>query len=63
MLGGFIGGGLGLVGVITSIYFSYKLNKSNQQFQNELKNKEHNFELKLKDMEKKNSVWLKNIIF
>lgn len=59
MLGGFIGGILGLIGVITSITFSYKLNKSNQQFQLDLKNKEHNFELKLKDMEKENSIWLK----
>lgn len=59
MLGGIIGGTLGLIGVILSVVFSYKLNKSNQQFQLELKDKEHAFELKLKNIEKENSVWLK----
>lgn len=59
MVGGFVGGALGLIGVIISIFFSYKLNVKNQKFQIELKEKEHNFELKLKDMEKENEVWLK----
>src|SRR5690625_3050576 len=59
MLGGIIGGTLGLIGVIVSIAFSYKLNKSNQQFQLDLKDKEHAFELELKEMEKKNNIWLK----
>ena len=59
MVGGFVGGALGLIGVIISIFFSYKLNVKNQEFQIELKEKEHNFELKLKDMEKENEVWLK----
>lgn len=59
MTGGVIGGTFGLIGVIISITFSYKLNKSNQQFQLELKDKEHVFELELKNKEKENSIWLK----
>jgi len=59
VLGGFIGGTLGLIGVIVSIVFSYKLNKTNQQFQLALKDKEHAFELELKNIEKENSIWMK----
>lgn len=33
MWSGIIGGGLGLIGVIISLIFSFKLNKENQQFQ------------------------------
>lgn len=57
MIGALVGGGLGLIGVISTIVFSYKLDKSNKKFQIEQKNKEKKFELELKELEKNNMIW------
>lgn len=54
-----VGGILGLIGVFISLLFSWKINKENKQFQLDLKDKEHAFELELKNIEKENSIWLK----
>lgn len=54
-----VGGILGLIGVFISLLFSWRINKENKQFQLDLKDKEHAFELELKNIEKENSIWLK----
>lgn len=48
MLSGIIGGGLGLIGVVISLVFSFKLNKQNQEFQKEMAIKDRKYKLWLK---------------
>lgn len=45
MLSGIIGGSLGLIGVIISLFFSFKLNKNNQSFQKDLMKKDQEYKL------------------
>src|SRR5690625_4611304 len=59
MWSGIIGGGLGLIGVIISLIFSFKLNKQNKQFQREKTKQDREY----KDRERKYNLLIQLISY